>query len=382
MITEKIKEIIDKMKAIQVHILNYLDNEEDTEQNFQKHINILDDHQIHDNRSYLQLFINLIKNIADNHRRTPSFFIKIEKIVTIYKDDINKHFTKSELLNIFKKSKRLLLLLIKMQIIPAYRDFYDTISTYFFYRCKYHHYFRKEILPFVDHKLRKLMQYHEDFDYYLESEIPDDYEKNREIGEAEDYVCELIRKDSIAEFVKFHVENELQYDYFIYPSVYETNMSLVDVKSGPDENIPVIEYAAFYGATKIFNYLFKYAEKYPSLWIRAVHSRNLNIIRKLEEEKVDSIYEKSGNKPFLNCIEESIKCHHNEFVYFFMNNFIDYKIDPYFILELALKYYNFELMDSELFNQSSFVNLCKYNYLIFVDLLLKDKDIDVNAYAI
>ena len=113
MITEKIKEIIDKMKAIQVHILNYLDNEEDTEQNFQKHINILDDHQIHDNRSYLQLFINLIKNIADNHRRTPSFFIKIEKIVTIYKDDINKHFTKSELLTIFKKSKRLLLLLIK-----------------------------------------------------------------------------------------------------------------------------------------------------------------------------------------------------------------------------------------------------------------------------
>ena len=60
-----------------------------------------------------------------------------------------------------------------------------------------------------------------------------------------------------------------------------------------------------------------------SLFLYSIHGRNAEIIHILEEGKINP---PSNNIAFyLSCFIESIKCHHNHFVNYFENNFLDQK---------------------------------------------------------
>ena len=91
---------------------------------------------------------------------------------------------------------------------------------------------------------------------------PDFFEQNRTIGENEEFICQLIRNDSIEEFVRYITKTNYNIRNQIYTSIYETNLFLIKKPSS------LIEYAAFYGSIQIFQYLkLNNVNFTPSLWL-------------------------------------------------------------------------------------------------------------------
>ena len=111
------QEYLDMMKEIQENILNFLEEEARTDENLLLIEDKLNNSIISDNHYILLSLLHLISKIGNNHYRFPNFFSKIEKILLIFKEDIKKHFSNSEIFNIFKSNKRILLFLIEQQII-------------------------------------------------------------------------------------------------------------------------------------------------------------------------------------------------------------------------------------------------------------------------
>ena len=108
------------------------------------------------------------------------------------------------------------------------------------------------------------------------------------------YPPNILRLSSL--FVIFPHSSEVK------QSVFETNPLLLEKEA------TLIEYAAFFGSIKIFQYLKNnHVQMTPSLWIYAIHSKNAELINILEESCIDP-----PDKSYLKCFEESIKCHHNE----------------------------------------------------------------------
>ena len=80
---------------------------------------------------------------------------------------------------------------------------------------------------------------------------------------------------------------------------------------------------------------------------------------------------------------ESIKCHHNDIGNYFINNFLQNdEENSQDTSNQCLKYYNFTFLKHNAFNESSFCYFSKNHYGVFVDNLLKSKDIDVNKKEI
>lgn len=117
------------------------------------------------------------------------------------------------------------------------------------------------------------------------------------------------------------------------------------------------------------------AELTDSLWIHAIHSRNPELIHLIEEKS----NENDSNK-YDQYIIESIKCHHNEIVNYIESNYLqDQKTN---FIEKALEFYNFALIDDNLIGQSTFCDLCKFDYYNLVDFMMNNMEIDVNYVQI
>ena len=112
-----IHEYLDKIKSLQSCILNYIDHDYNIEENYQNILRLIEDQKIQNNRQDLQLLLYLLDRIANDHFRYPRFFEKIEKIIRIFKKDIQQLFTNYEIFNIFKKNKRILLFLLQEKML-------------------------------------------------------------------------------------------------------------------------------------------------------------------------------------------------------------------------------------------------------------------------
>lgn len=108
-------EMINKMKEIQKHFLKYIDTEYDVEENYQNFITIFDDQQIIDKS--LCLVLHFISNISYYHFHENNFYAKIEKVLLFFKSSIKNNFINSSIFNLFKFNKRILLFLIKNEIL-------------------------------------------------------------------------------------------------------------------------------------------------------------------------------------------------------------------------------------------------------------------------
>ena len=102
--------------------------------------------------------------------------------------------------------------------------------------------------------------------------------------------------------------------------------------------------------------------------IHGYHPEIINICTNINRE----------NSLFYNqlCFYESIKCHHNDIVNYFIQNDL-YKTkesDSYAII----KSYNFKLFLDEYINQSNFFYFCKYDYISIISYFLENSNIDVN----
>ena len=80
----------------------------------------------------------------------------------------------------------------------------------------------------------------------------------------------------------------------------------------------LIEYAAFFGSSQIFECLYKNGvELKPSLWNFAIHGNNLNLLNILKDKKVPPEYDF-----FWFSLKEAMKCHHIEVAEFIKQNFV------------------------------------------------------------
>ena len=151
------------------------------------------------------------------------------------------------------------------------------------------------------------------------------------------------------------------YTNVIKPSIFETNLFFLKKK-----NITFTEYASFYGSIKILNYL-KKGNFSSSIWISSIHNQNIELLKKLQENKVlmsDEIYK--------SCLIESIKCHHIEILNFFRICFTQYK--KVNLLSKSMKYYNFtDTLTYKNPEYSNFYELCANDYYILVINYLKNK---------
>ena len=381
------QEYLGMMKDIQGYILDYLENEVNSEENLQILEDIFHNSKISDNKYDILSLLHLISKIGNNCHRFPNFFSKLEKILQFFLEDIKKYFSNSEIFNIFKSNKRILLFLIEQQIIVLDEYIAKKITkTDKYINAKYPQYFQPEIQPFINEKW--FPKYDpEDYELWqnkwieeIKKELPENFYEKRKEGENDSQICELIRKDMVTEFITYLTRNGVSINATIKPSIYETNSFLLKNQESEEfGRISLIEYAVFFGSIQIFNHLrLEGVELTPSLWYLAIHGQNAEMIHFLEDNHVE-LDDDSYGKVFY----ESIKCHHNDIANYFINNFLQNgEENSQDTINQCLQYYNFAFLKNDSISESLFCKLCKYDYCAVVDNLLKDKDIDVNKEEI
>ena len=351
------KNYISQKKEFLKVLLSFLDTQDNNDDQ-QLLFELIDSQKFSENREELKELLYLLSKISKNHHRTPNFFIRIEQILLYCDDQIKQTFSNNEIFSIFKTNKRILLFLFENKTI-AMNDF-----IFQYLKSKNNDgYFSPEIQKFIKNENSE-----------ISIESTSNFEEKRKIGENDDYICELIRNDSIDEFVIYVNQTNLSLSKTtIKPSIFETNSFLLKNKE-----TSLIEYAAFFGSIQIFQYLrLNNVDIKQSIWLYSIHSKNADLIHLVEECDVNP-----PNDSFERCFEESIKCHHNEIAYYFQTNFLTEKTDfPNYNenpLLYCFRFRNYEFFPTDFENKFINFYLSQYDYINLVQLLLKEKRIELN----
>ncbi|KAK8841561.1 hypothetical protein M9Y10_027185 [Tritrichomonas musculus] len=373
-----LQKYLEKMKTIQDNILEFLDNEEDPESNFENLRQIFDEQKIFDDQQEFQSLMHLILKIANNYFRKSGFFDKICKILLLCKETMKKYLSNSEIYQIFKDNNRILLILIEEKIM----EFDDNIvkqlpsSTMLYFLpemqpFKYNKWFRRDNLR-ITNKFLLIYKKQE------EEEIPENLYEDRKTGENNSYICKLIQNDLIDEFITYVNRNNYPIQSNIPSSFYDTNSFINECK------ITLIEYAAFFGSIQIFNYLRMNGANLNSfIWPYAIHGQNAELIQLLKENNIEP-YDKTYNECFIKSVIFFQKDIANYFMDNYLDNFIN-KIKNMFQnnnIEQILESYNFDFIEKKDINKNTFPILCQNKYSKIVEILMKDKNFDVNAFQI
>lgn len=339
---------IGKKGELQNLLLELLENVDDDDENFNYLIEFINKGKYQNNPEEFKQFLRLILNVSNNHHRTENFFTKIKKIILHFKDTIKQTLSNYEIFNIFESSNLILHFLLKENLISIDKTIVDYLKYIDFQKgTKKCQFFSPEIKK-IDSKAIE------------NDEIID---IKRQIGENDSYICSLIRQDSICEFIQFVTQSNLPvFSYKIEESIYETNNFLIDNK-----DTSLIEYAAFFGSLKIFEYLrFRGCDLKPSLWLYAIHGGNADLIHLIEESHVEP-----ENKKYEECFKEAIKCHHNNIANYIQTNFLsDSKLTEEMI-DSVINYQNYSFFPTGLDLNYCFYYLCSYKCHDLVNLLIK-----------
>ena len=208
-----IVQYIKKMKMIQTALISFLEKE-NTDDNFINLKDLIIETKIHKDQHKFKSFLHLLLKISNNYHRQSFFFEKIEKILVFFQNDIKQYFTNFEIFNIFKSNKRILLFLFEQSIIKMDKQIVKRLITDKYIKYKYPQYFSPEIRPFINEKW--FLQYvknntvisPEQFFDEIRKDLPENFYENRKKGEKDSYICELIRNDSVEEFIICLNENK------------------------------------------------------------------------------------------------------------------------------------------------------------------------------
>lgn len=380
---------IENKRAIQAALLNYIDGEND---DFQHLIQILREQNVREDANDLKDFLILLNIISCNHHRFANFFSKFENLLHFLGDDIRNKFSNSEIYQIFKNNKRILLYLLQENIITLDREIFLGLYKYQLLNknCYFCEYFAPEIRTFIDRQENiNELNFDETLIQKVSITVPNDFYEKRKNGENDCYLCNLIRNDLIDDFIVYVNRNNLPVNSTIAQSIYETNKFLF--KNDPS----LIEYSAFYGSIQIFQYLrINNANLSSKLWLYSIHGRNAELIHLLEYNHIEP-----PNKSFKKCLNESIQCHHNNFANYIKetllqrhneveeendddDNYNDYDIfHELNELSCIFKYHNYELFPNDLTNSTSIIyNLIAYNYSKLFDIYSNSQNLLVPLF--
>ena len=362
---------ISRNKSFYITFLSYIDSDTDTHENFQELITFINTYKYGESKDELRTILHIIQKISNHHKRQPGFISKIHRIILFFSDKAKQTFSNYEIFRIFRKNKLLLVFLFENKIITV-----DEPIVYYLIEKngpQNSNFFYPEIKPFLNKEGKRGK-----ITLTVNPKVfEDDYEKNRLEGENESYICQLIRNDSIDDFIQFVNDQKINLSSSILTSLFETNPYILKNK------IVLIEYAAFFGSFKIFKYLFDCKVGLPSsLWFCAIHGQNYDIINLLDENNIEP--EDLTYKSYYN---ESIKCHHNDIANFFQSEFIaneEEEEDENNFVENCFINYNFEFIPNELtLNIESILELaCQYDYVSIVKILLETNKIDLKNFLL
>ena len=362
------EDYINHKKELSNYLYQYIENDDDTN-SFSKFVALIENHKYRENKKEFGLLLSLIFNIFDCHKRTTDFSHKFEKIITTLLTDIKQLFSNWELFCYFNYNKLLLLTLFEKKIITVDSDILNFFTTL---KDKgYMHYFLPEIEASLSTYEEQTLKREIGLTYLNNVTNYDDFYKKRKTGENDSYICSIIRDDNIDEFVTYISRTNLSLTSQIESSIYETNSFLLK-----NEKPTLIQYSAFFGSIQIFNFLLlNNVELNYSILPYAIHGNNPDIIHKLEENKVL----KSNYFSLLNCLRESIKCHHNDIVNYFLNNYVTNehfleKNDNIFnnFSAFGFEYQNYEFISTD--SVYAIYYLIKYDYIDLAEALLKYKN--------
>ena len=390
-----IQDYLEKMKEVQKRFLNFIESETDVEENYQNLVTLLKDIKILQNKDKIESILWMINRISENHYRHTDFYRKITQVLHFLLKNNKQALTNNEVFNVFKHNKRILLLLIDEKFIEMDSSIANEILNYPYQFANYPKYFYFEIKPFINDK--KSIEIYNEIEIAKDQNFINYFKNNQKIGENESYLCSLLRQDSLDQFLSYSKNINLSFYSEIKPSIFETNIFLLTHRP------TLIDYAAFFGSLNIFKFLFSQVIKEPnyiqSCWLYAIHCPNETIIELLVNNKrkqpppdFNSIiknpkpfnYDKID--PYEIVLEEAIKCHHNEVANFFDNKFINKKIKNLSIegnfdkniYAYGFLYCNYAFFPSDVNYKYFFYYACKYNYIMIVEFLLKNKSINLN----
>ena len=186
--------------------------------------------------------------------------------------------------------------------------------------------------------------------------------------ENHNYICQLIQKDLIDDFIVYVNENNFLLSAKIEKSIFETNNLLLSLKY-----VSLLDYSAFFGSLQIFKYLIMNKEKITnSVLLFAIHGRNPEIIQLIEDH-----LKNCPPKIYEDCMNEAIKCHHNEIAQYLENNFLE---DRKFLIK-SVAFFNFEFITKELMeNPINFFYACKYDNPFIVKYIVNNfENLNINA---
>ena len=347
-----IQKYLEQLKETQENLIEYIENESDKDENYFSLLSSLENQQVLSSKYEFKLFLHLILEMFSNHNRGTSIYNKLVRVLSHIKDKIQQTLKNQEIYDFFKSNKLIIIALLDEDILTIDEELFNV-------------FFKGDIRLFFP-KIKKFLT-QEVFETISEG-FPDNYETEKKIGENNNYICKLIRQDSIDEFVKYVNQTNYQLSSKIEPSFFETNSFLI-------QNQPsLIEYSAFFGSIQIFQYLrLNNVKLSPSLWLYAIHGNNPEMIHLLENSQVEP-----DDKSFTECLKEAIKCHHNDIALYILNNYFqDEQKGSLLVNHYAIKYRNFDLIEENI-NQRSFIDLVKYDYYTLVSLILNIKKIDIN----
>ena len=161
------QEYIRNMKNMQMNLLEFLDEEGDSEEIYQNLVNFIQDKKILENTHMLDSFLYLLSMICNNHNRSINFFTKVQQILQFLKikTKIKQTYSNLQLFKIFKNNKKVLLILIKEEIMNIDKNIADFIFFEYpefmewkrienkYKKRNYIHYFYPEIKPFIVNRL-------------------------------------------------------------------------------------------------------------------------------------------------------------------------------------------------------------------------------------
>lgn len=362
----QIKDYLNKMEEIRENIIEFIENTEDDDINKDEIINIIKEENKHDIRLILRLMVKLYSNHL-GIKVAP----RIEDILINLKDQILEKFTNSEIFDIFKSNKRILLFLIEEKMLTFDKDIAFAITQGKYLTYNYPSYFLPELKPFSDsefirnYKNSKTKKKDDIWIQELNQEIEEDFYIKRKDGVNDSYVCNLIRDDKVEDFISYLTRTGQSCNSKIKYSIFETNPYLLKC-----HNVDFIMYAAFYGSFQIFQFITKQDVKLleSMIWYPAVHGGNPEIIHLLESMKIIPDKRKKDEKYRLY-LTESIKCHQNQIANYIPDVLMERKCDPSFYTYYGIKYYNFGYIDTQ--NYEKFlVHFCTYDYYTLVNMLL------------
>lgn len=351
-----IEEYVQQKQKLQNHLFTYIDSEDDSGDEYKNLIKMIDEQHIRQNKKELKEFLLLLNSVSNNYHRTPTFSQRFEQLYKVLSDDIKNHFTNEEIYDLFNDNKLSLYLLTHTNAFTIDSTIGQKIKDK---GSKFFGFFIPEIKPLLDSRFR----------------VQETFDDQRQQLVNDSHITSLMRADSVEEFIKYLNEQSISPRSTIANSNFETNVFLYS-------NDPsLIEYAAFYGSIQIVRYLkFNNVELKPSLWLYVIHSKNPELIHFLEENEV-----KPPNDTYESCLEEAIKCHHNDIANYILDYLLNKKVVNYDLREdidnnpinYAFKYHNYEYFPLDFGENNQIYYAVKYDYFTIVDILMKNDYFDL-----